>query len=499
MDLFSNLALGFSTALGALPLLYCFLGVLLGTMVGVLPGLGPAATIAMLLPATFALPPELSLIMLAGIYYGAQYGGSTTAILINTPGEASSVVTALDGHQMALQGRGGVALASAAIGSFVAGTFATLVIAVFAPMLAGFAIRFGPPEYFALMVFGLVGAVVLASGSLLKAFGMVIVGLILGLIGTDITSGTMRMTFGLNELAEGLDLVAVAMGMFGVAEVIRTLELKDGRGDAAKLSSRLMPNRQEWRQIRGPIARGSIVGSALGVLPGGGALLASFASYALEKKVSGEPGRFGNGAIEGVAGPESANNAGAQTSFIPMLTLGIPANAVMAMMIGAMMIQGIAPGPAVMSDRPGLFWGLIVSMWIGNLMLLVLNLPLIGIWVRLLTMPYRFLFPAILVFCCIGAYTLTNSVFNIWVIGAAGLVGYLLSKLECEPAPFILGFLLGPLMEENLQRSLRLSGGDWNAFVQSPISVALLSLAVVLLLLTVMPSFRAQREQLKEE
>lgn len=499
MELFSNLALGFSTALAPLPLLYCFFGVLLGTMVGVLPGLGPAATIAMLLPATFALPPELSLIMLAGIYYGAQYGGSTTAILINTPGEASSVVTALDGHQMALQGRGGVALASAAIGSFIAGTFATLVIAVFAPILAGFAIRFGPPEYFALMVFGLVGAVVLASGSLLKAFGMVIVGLILGLAGTDITSGTMRMTFGMNNLAEGLNLIAVAMGMFGVAEVIRTLELRDERGDAATLSSRLMPDRSEWRQIRGPIARGSLVGSALGVLPGGGALLASFASYALEKKISSQPSRFGKGAIEGVAGPESANNAGAQTSFIPMLTLGIPANAVMAMMIGAMMIQGIAPGPAVMSERPGLFWGLIVSMWIGNLMLLVLNLPLIGIWVRLLTMPYRFLFPAILVFCCIGAYTLTNSVFNIWVIAGAGLVGYFLSKLECEPAPFILGFLLGPLMEENLQRALRLSGGEWSTFVQGPISIALLSLAVVLLLMTVQPSFKAQREQLKED
>lgn len=498
MELFANLSLGFSTALGVWPLVYCFCGVLLGTMVGVLPGLGPAATIAMLLPATFALSPELSLIMLAGIYYGAQYGGSTTAILINTPGEVSSVVTVLDGHRMAQQGRGGVALATAAIGSFIAGTFATLVIAVSAPVLARFAIRFGPSEYFALMVLGLVGAVVLASGSLLKAFGMVIVGLILGLAGTDVTSGTQRMGFGLNELSEGFNLVAVAMGMFGVAEVIRALGDKEGAPISAGLSSRLLPNRSEWRQIIGPISRGSVVGSVLGVLPGGGALLASVASYALEKKMAAAPERFGQGAIEGVAGPESANNAGAQTSFIPMLTLGLPTSPVMAMMIGAMMIQGIAPGPLVMSQKPTLFWGLIASMWLGNLMLLVLNLPLVGVWVRLLSMPFRFLFPAILMFCCIGAYTLTNSVFNVWVIAGAGLVGYLLGKLDCEPAPFILGFLLGPMMEENLQRALRLSGGDWKTFVTGPISITLLSVAGLLLLSTVVPSFRAQRQQLKE-
>lgn len=499
MDLFSNLSIGFSAAFGPMPLLYCFFGVFLGTMVGVLPGLGPAAAIAMLLPATFALPPELSLIMLAGIYYGAQYGGSTTAILINTPGEASSVITALDGHQMALQGRGGVALATAAIGSFAAGTFATLVVAMFAPALARFAIDFGPPEYFALMVFGLVGAIVLASGSLLKAFGMVVLGLILGSVGTDLTSGTMRMTFGLHDLAEGLNLVAVAMGMFGVAEVIKTLEDKGRHGDAAAVTSRFMPNKQEWRRIAGPISRGSLVGSVLGVLPGGGALLASFASYALEKKISKDPKTFGKGAIEGVAGPESANNAGAQTSFIPMLTLGIPANAVMAMMIGAMMIQGIAPGPTVLTERPELFWGLIASMWIGNLMLLILNLPLIGIWVRLLSMPYKYLFPAILVFCSIGAYTLTNSVFNIWIIAASGLFGYIIIKLNCEPAPFILGFLLGPQMEESLQRTLRLSGGEWSSFVHSSISITLLGAAAVLLLLTIAPTVRAQREMLKED
>lgn len=481
MELFSNLALGFSTALAPLPLLYCFFGVLLGTMVGVLPGLGPAATIAMLLPATFALPPELSLIMLAGIYYGAQYGGSTTAILINTPGEASSVVTALDGHQMALQGRGGVALASAAIGSFIAGTFATLVIAVFAPILAGFAIRFGPPEYFALMVFGLVGAVVLASGSLLKAFGMVIVGLILGLAGTDITSGTMRMTFGMNNLAEGLNLIAVAMGMFGVAEVIRTLELRDERGDAATLSSRLMPDRSEWRQIRGPIARGSLVGSALGVLPGGGALLASFASYALEKKISSQPSRFGKGAIEGVAGPEAANNASAAGTLVPLLSLGLPTTATAAIMLAGFQQYGLQPGPLLFTTNAPLVWGLIASLLIANFMLLILNLPLIGLWVKLLTIPKPWLYAGILLFATLGTMGANPSVFELGLLLAFGLMGYGLRVFGFPIAPVVVGLILGPMAEQQLRRALAISQGDVTTLLASPIAVTLLVLAAIAL------------------
>ena len=410
MDVLANLAVGFETALSLTNLAYCLVGVFLGTAIGVLPGLGPVTTIAMLLPVTFGLPPVSALIMLSGIYYGAQYGGSTTAILVNLPGESSSVVTALDGYQMARQGKAGPALATAAIGSFFAGTVATILLALFSPPLAELALKFGPAEYFSLMVLGLVASIVLAQGSLLHALGMVILGLLLGLIGTDVNSGIGRFTFGLPQLFDGIGFVILAMGVFGIGEIIANLEHESTRTVMIKRVTGLMPTREDLKRIAAPILRGTAIGSVLGILPGGGAMLASFASYSLEKRVSKNPGEFGQGAIEGVAGPESANNAGAQTSFIPMLTLGIPSNPVMALMIGALDLQGIQPGPGVMTQQPELFWGVIVSMWIGNLFLLVLNLPLIGLWVKMITIPYHLLYPAILIFSAIGVYSLNNAI-----------------------------------------------------------------------------------------
>jgi putative tricarboxylic transport membrane protein len=490
-----NLALGFSVALQWWNLLYCLIGVLLGTLIGVLPGIGPVATIAMLLPVTFGLSPTTSLIMLAGIYYGAQYGGSTTSILVNIPGEASSVVTCLDGYQMARQGRAGPALATAAIGSFFAGCVSTVVVAMFAPPLAGIALKFGPAEYFSLMVFGLVAATVLAHGSLLKAIAMVLLGLLLGLVGTDVSSGAMRFTFGIYELADGIGFVGVAMGLFGIAEIVANLEVKEAREVFTDKVGRLMPTREDWKRMWKPILRGTALGSALGILPGGGALLASFGAYALEKKVSRHGHEFGTGAIEGVAAPESANNAGAQTSFIPMLTLGIPSNVVMALMIGAMMIQGIVPGPRVMTEKPELFWGLITSMWIGNLMLVILNLPLIGIWIKLLTVPYRILYPSILVFMAIGVYSLSNSPFDVLLMALFGILGVIFVKLECEPAPLILGFVLGPMMEENLRRAMLLAHGDATVLVTKPISAGFLIAAIILLGIVLAPTIRKKREE----
>ncbi|MFN7667210.1 MAG: tripartite tricarboxylate transporter permease, partial [Burkholderiales bacterium] len=462
MELLSNLELGFSTAFTLQNLFYCFIGVLLGTLIGVLPGIGPIATIAMLLPITYVLPPVAALIMLAGIYYGAQYGGSTTAILVNLPGESSSVVTCLDGYQMARKGRAGAALAIAGLGSFFAGTVATLILAAFAPVLSELAFKFGPAEYFSLMVLGLVGAVVLASGSLTKALAMIVLGLIIGLIGTDVNSGAQRFTFEIPELSDGIGFVIIAMGVFGFAEIISNLEQKEHREVFTSKVGSLMPNKEEFKRAAPAALRGTALGSILGVLPGGGALLSAFASYTLEKKLSKHPEEFGKGAPEGVAGPESANNAGAQTSFIPLLTLGIPPNAVMALMVGAMTIHNIQPGPQVMTSNPALFWGLIASMWIGNLMLIVLNLPLIGIWIKLLSVPYRVLYPAILLFCCVGVYSLNNNVFEVALTVLFGVVGWLFIKLKCEPAPLLLGFILGPLMEENLRRALLLSRGDWS-------------------------------------
>jgi putative tricarboxylic transport membrane protein len=495
MELISNLALGLSVAFTLTNLFYCFVGVLLGTLIGVLPGIGPVPTIAMLLPITYALPPVSALIMLAGIYYGAQYGGSTTAILVNLPGESSSVVTCIDGYQMARRGKAGKALSVAAIGSFIAGTVATVVVAAFAPPLAEFALKFGPAEYFSLMVLGLLAAVVLASGSLLKAIAMIVLGLLLGIIGTDVNSGLQRYTFGVPELSDGIGFVVVAMGLFGFAEIIVNLEHREHREVFTDNVTGLWLKWSEFKEALPAILRGTSIGSVLGILPGGGAMLSAFAAYTLEKKIAKDPSRFGKGAIEGVAGPESANNAGAQTSFIPLLTLGIPPNAVMALMVGAMTIHSIQPGPQVMTSNPQLFWGLIASMWIGNVMLVILNLPMIGIWVKLLKVPYRLLYPAILLFCCIGVYSLQNNVFDVVATAVFGALGWLFVKLECEPAPLLLGFILGPLMEENLRRALLLSRGDPTVFFTRPLSLGMLIAAGLLLTIIVLPAVRKTREE----
>jgi TctA family transporter len=500
MELLEHLAVGFGVALTPANLLFAFVGAMVGTLIGVLPGIGPIATIAMLLPLTFHLEPTSGLIMLAGIFYGAQYGGSTTAILVNLPGETSSVVTTIDGHQMARQGRAGAALAVAALASFFAGSVATLLIATFAPPLARIGQSFGAPEYFSLMVLGLIAAVVLAHGSVVKAVAMVILGLLLGLVGTDGNTGGTRFTFGIVELTDGIDVATLAIGIFGIAEIITNLTRPaEERALVAQRISRLWPTREDFRRSVPAVLRGTALGAVLGVLPGGGATLSAFAAYALEKKSARDPAQFGRGAVEGVAGPESANNAGAQTSFIPMLTLGIPGNAVMALMIGALTIHGIQPGPQIMSERPGLFWGMIASMWIGNAMLLVINLPLIGIWVQLLKVPYRFLYLAILLFCGIGVYTVGNSSAAVLLAAFFGVVGFVLTKLDCEPAPMILGFVLGPLMEENLRKAMRISGGDPVIFVERPISLGLLIAAAALCLLVALPVIRSKREEAFQE
>jgi putative tricarboxylic transport membrane protein len=496
MELLSNLALGFATAGTLENLFYCFLGVLLGTLIGVLPGIGPLATIAMLLPITYRLSePTTALIMLSGIYYGAQYGGSTTAILVNLPGESSSVVTTLDGYQMAKRGRAGPALAIAAIGSFFAGTVATIMLAAFAPPLSEIAFKFGPAEYFSLMVLGLIAAVVLAHGSVIKALAMVLFGLLLGMIGTDVNSGVARFSFDIPELTDGVEFAAVAMGMFGFAEIILNLEQKEDRDVVAKKITGLMPTAADMKEAFPAMVRGTALGSALGILPGGGATLSAFASYALEKKLSKTPEMFGKGAIAGVAGPESANNAGAQMSFVPMLTLGLPTNAVMALMIAAMMIHNIQPGPQVMTSNPTLFWGLIVSMWIGNLMLLVLNLPMVGLWIKLLTVPYRILYPAILLFCCIGAYSVNNNTFDVLMTIPFAILGYVFKKLDCEPAPMLLGFVLGKLMEEYLRRAMTISRGDPMVFLTRPLSATLLGIAALLLIVILLPAVSKKREE----
>ena len=499
METLGNLAFGLGVALTWQNLIYCFVGCFLGTLVGVLPGIGPVATVAMLLPFTFNLGPAPALIMLAGIYYGAQYGGSTTAILVNIPGESSSVVTTLDGHQMARKGRAGPALGIAAIGSFIAGCIATLVVAYFAPPLAELALKFGPAEYFSLMVFGLIAAVVLARGSVLKAIAMVCFGILLGLVGTDVNSGTIRFAFGQPELTDGIGFVALAMAFFGITDVVVNLEHTDKTDVYGERLGSVLPSWQDFRICFWSIARGTGLGAILGILPGGGALLASFAAYMFEKKIAKPPRQFGEGDIRGVAAPESANNAGAQTSFIPMLTLGIPSNPTMALMIGALMIQGIAPGPQVMTERPELFWGLVASMWVGNLMLLVLNLPLIGLWVKLLAVPYRLLFPAIFVFCCIGVFTVDNKIFDIYVLAGLSAVAYVLLKLDCEPAPLILGFILGPMMEEQMRRAMMINFGDVTIFLTRPLSAAFLIAAAVMMLLIALPSLRAKREVALQE
>ena len=495
MELVNHLSLGFGVATQGINILYAFIGVMLGTLIGVLPGIGPVATIAMLLPTTYALQPVSALIMLAGIYYGAQYGGSTTSILLNMPGETSSAVTCLDGYQMARKGQAGAALSIAALGSFFAGTVATIMVASVAIPLSELALKFGPAEYFSLMTLGLIGAVVLAHGSVLKAIAMIVLGLLLGLVGTDVNSGVARFAFGVPEMTDGLGVVSVAMGLFGFAEIISNLETTEKRELVTSKVTGLWPTKAQFKVAWPAVLRGTGLGSVLGLLPGGGAMLSSFASYALEKKIAKNPSEFGKGAIQGVAGPESANNAGAQTSFIPLLTLGIPENAVMALMVGAMTIHNIQPGPQVMTSNPALFWGLIASMWVGNLMLVVLNLPLIGMWIKLLKVPYRLLYPAILLFCAIGVYSINNASFDVSQTAFFGLLGIVFLKLECEPAPLLLGFVLGPMMEENLRRAMLLSRGDPTVFFTRPISLAMLVMAGLLLLLIIAPAFRKKRDE----
>ncbi|HWM47093.1 MAG TPA: tripartite tricarboxylate transporter permease [Xanthobacteraceae bacterium] len=500
MEVLSNLATGFGAAGTLANLGFALIGCLLGTLIGVLPGIGPIPTIAILLPITYGLDPLSSLVMLAGIYYGAAYGGSTTSILVNMPGEASSIVTCIDGHQMAKQGRAGVALGVSALGSFFAGCVGTIFICAFAPPLAALAQQFNSPDYFSLMVLGLITAVVLAHGSVVKAIAMILVGLLFGLVGTDVNSGATRFTFGASILWDGIDFLPLVIGMFGVVEIIRNLEQGEAHRDHISTRFRdLWPKMSDFRDSWMAVVRGTALGSLLGILPGGGAVLSSFASYTVEKKVAKDPSRFGKGAIEGVAGPESANNAASMTSFIPLLTLGLPSNAIMALMMGAMMIQGIQPGSAVMTSRPELFWGMVASMWIGNLMLVIINLPMIGIWVKLLSLPYRFLYPAILLFCVIGVYSTNNNAVMMLLTAGFAVFGYILIRLDCEPAPMVLGFILGPLMEENLRRSLVLSRGDPIIFLQRPISAVLLILSAIVVALIVLPAFRKTREEAFQE
>jgi putative tricarboxylic transport membrane protein len=496
MDLIANLTLGFATALTMESVVYCFIGALLGTLVGVLPGLGPTAAVAMLLPLTYYLSPTSSLIMLAGIYYGSQYGGSTTAILMNLPGEVSSSVTAIDGYQMARQGKAGKALSIAAIASFIAGTFATLMIALIALPLASLALQFGATEYFALILLGLVTATALGHGSVLKALAMIVAGMAFGLVGTDVDTGVYRFTLGLPQLTDGLSTVAVALGIFGIVEILKNLENVSERSQETSKITSLMPSRQDLRRSAGPIARGSILGSILGTLPGGGSILSSFVSYTVEKRISKTPREFGHGALEGVAGPEAANNAGAQTSFIPLLTLGLPSHPLMALMMSAMLIQGITPGPNVVVEQPAMFWGIIASMWVGNAMLIILNLPLVGVWVTMLKIPYRVLVPIIVAFSTIGVFTVNNSSFDLYILCFFGLLGYLLHKVDCEPAPFLMGFVLGTLLEENFRRAMVFSRGDPGAFITHPISAGLLIVAVIVLILVAMPALSRKRQEI---
>jgi putative tricarboxylic transport membrane protein len=480
MSIWDNLHLGFQVALSPQHLLYCLAGAALGTLVGILPGIGPVTTIAMLLPITFKMSPVDSLIMLSGIYYGAHHAGSTTAIMLNMPGEPTSVVICLDGHPMAQQGRAGAALCMSALGSFFAGCVSILVVAFFSPPLAHAAFAFGPVENAAMIVMALVTASAVSDTPMLTTIAMSVLGVLLGTVGTDVETGTLRLTFGSYHLADGVDFVAVAVGLFAFAEVLMHLRTPERTTAAAFRISGLVPTRADLKASWKPIGRGTALGAALGILPGTGPLLASYAFYAMEKRLARDPSRFGKGAIEGVAGPEAANNAAALTHFIPMLTLGIPAGAAMALMLAALLIQGIQPGPQVMTKNPELFWGVVASMWLGNMMLLVLNLPLVGVWVRLLSVPRRFLYPAVLVCCCIGVYSVTNAAFGLGVAAAFGVLGVVFKMLGCHPAPLMLGLVLGPVLEENLRRGLKLNDGDFTVFLTRPVSLALLILTAVL-------------------
>ncbi len=499
MDIFSNLALGFTTALSPINLLYCLFGALAGTLVGVLPGISPLNTIAMLLPFTFGLEPASSLIMLAGIFYGAQYGGSTTAILINVPGETSAVVTCLDGYQLARKGHAGKALGISALASFFAGTIATIVIALVSTPLARFSMKFNSPEYFSLMVLGLIAAITLTAGSPLKSIVLVVLGILAGMVGIDVSSGFSRMTFGRMELAEGMDFVPVVVGLFGIGEVLANLEQPQDREILKGKIKGLLPSWKEIKYTLGAMVRGTGLGVFLGMLPGGGAAISSFASYALEKKISKTPETFGTGELKGVAAPEAANNAGAQASFIPMLTMGLPTSAIMALMIGAMMIHGIQPGPLVIQKQPDMYWAVVVSMWIGNVMLLVINLPMVRVWVSLLKVPYRLMFPAIIMFCCIGAYASMNSVFSIWLMLGWGLLGYFFKKIGIQASPLILGFVLGPQLEEYFRRAMSISNGNPIVFVQRPISLVLLLVSMLFVVSMAIPGLKKKREMVAEE
>jgi len=493
LDTLALLGQGFGVALAPINLLYCFIGVLIGTLVGVLPGIGPVSAMALLLPVTLGGTPESGIIMMAGIYYGSMYGGSTTSILVNIPGEAASVVTCLDGHAMAKRGRAGPALGIAAFASFIAGTFAIVMLMLLAPRLADYALAFGPAEYVSLMVLGLTMLTFLTQGSMVKALFMACVGVVLGLIGLDTINAQHRLTFELVPLVDGLGIVPVVMGLFGVGEVLNNTEQAIRRQIVSAKISGLLPSLDDWRRSWAPIGRGSILGFFLGTLPGGGAVVASFSSYALEKRLSRSPEEFGHGAIEGVAGPEAANNAGAGGAFIPLMTLGIPPNAVMALLLSAFIIHGLQPGPLMIANNPGLFFGIVASMYIGNVMLLVLNLPLIGIWVRLLKVPYNVLFPLILLFTIIGVYASGNNVFDIYVMLFFGVFSYVIRKFGFEPAPMVLAFVLGPLLENNLRKALIISGGDLSTFVLRPISGVCLLLALVILLSPLLPSMRRKR------
>ena len=495
MELLDNLALGFSVALTFQNIALVFVGCLVGTLIGVLPGVGPIATIAMLLPITYGLEPASALIMLAGIYYGAQYGGSTSAILVNIPGEASAVVTTLDGHQMARNGRAGAALGIAAIASFIAGSITTIFVAAVGTPLTKLGQLFGAAEYFSLMLVGLVFAVVLARGNILKAVMMIVLGLLLSTVGTDVNTGQERLTFGIGALVDRIDFAVLAMGLFGIAELLRSLENPEARDVVKARIGSVLPTREELITSLKPIFRGIGLGTLLGALPGNGAVLAPFGSYALEKKLAKDPSRFGKGAIEGVAGPESANNAGAQAAFIPLLTLGIPPNAVMALMVGAMTIHGIVPGPQVMTRNPDLFWGMIASMWIGNLALLIINLPLVGLWVKLLQVPYRLMFPAILTFCCIGVYSINNQPMDVLMTAFFGLAGYGLLKLGFELAPLLLSFVLGGFIEDTFRRAMDLSHGSMMTFVERPVSLGLLAVGLVVLVVAALPAVAKKREK----
>ena len=496
MELLHNLVFGFGVALSLQNVLYCFIGVMVGTLIGVLPGIGPMATIAMLLPLTYNVPPVAAMIMLAGIYYGAMYGGSTTSILVNLPGETASVITCIDGYQMARQGRAGAALAISAIGSFFAGTVCTLIVAMFGPPLANMALKFGSPEYFSLMLMGLVTAAVLAQGDMLKSLAMVVLGLLLGIVGSDVDSGVKRFCFGVFELADGIGFVIIAVGVFAVGEIISNLSDPEERVVFTSKVGSLYPTRQDLKQSTAPILRGTVLGAFLGILPGTTPSIATFAAYMIEKKIAKDPSRFGHGAIEGVASPEAATNADAQCKFIPMLSLGIPASGTMALMLGALMIHGITPGPGVMTSKPDLFWGMIASMWIGNLMLVIINLPLIGMWVSLLKVPYRLLFPAIMVFSAIGIYSTNNASFDVYLAALFGVLGIAWRMFGCSPVPMLLGFVLGPMMEENLRRALQVSNGDPTVLVTRPISLAFIVVSVLILVIMTMPAVKKRRSDI---